>query len=139
MFAGSNSTAQPHFVGFGSGDGSLTVTASYGDWIRLVPTVGEPLVLTVGDLGLASDPNLRDVGGYRTTDGRWVWMGVVYRSQALALSPADLAVVDNLGITADYNLRTTLLTLLTLLGVPRDTVVQDYLLSTSTPRPCRPN
>jgi hypothetical protein len=87
VFAGSNSTAQPHFVGFGSGDGSLTVTASYGDWIRLVPTVGEPLVLTVGDLGLASDPNLRDVGGYRTTDGRWVWMGVVYRSQGARPQP----------------------------------------------------
>ena len=33
--------------------------------------------------------------------------GGIYRSQALALSPADLAVVDNLGITADYDLRTT--------------------------------
>jgi protein-tyrosine phosphatase len=107
VFAGSSSTAQPHFLGFGSGDGSLTVTAAYGDWIRLVPTIGEPLVLTVRDLGLASDPNLRDIGGYRTTDGRWVRMGVVYRSQALALSAADLAAVDSLGITADYDLRTT--------------------------------
>lgn len=107
VFAGSSSTAQPHFVGFGTSDGTLTVTAAYGDWIRLVPTVGEPLVLTVRDLGLASDPNLRDIGGYRTANGQWVRMGVIYRSQALALSPADLAVVDNLGITADYDLRTT--------------------------------
>ena len=107
MFAGSSSTAQPHFVGFGKSDGALTVTAAYGDWIRLVPTSAQPLVLTVRDLGLASDPNLRDIGGYRTTDGQWVRMGVVYRSQALSLSPADLAMVDNLGITADYDLRTT--------------------------------
>jgi protein-tyrosine phosphatase len=107
VFAGSSSTDQPHFLGFGKSDGSLTVTAAFGDWIRLVPTVGEPLVLTVRDLGLASDPNLRDIGGYRTTDGQWVRMGVVYRSQALALSPADLATVDKLGITADYDLRTT--------------------------------
>jgi len=107
VFAGPSSTSTPHFVGFGAGDGSLTVTAAYGDWIRLVPTAGEPLVLTVRDLGLASDPNLRDVGGYRTTDGQWVRMGVVYRSQALSLTPADLAVVDTLGITADYDLRTT--------------------------------
>ena len=105
VFAGSNSTAQTHFLGFGKSDGSLTVTAAFGDWIRLVPTVGEPLVLTVRDLGLASDPNLRDVGGYRTTDGQWVRMGVVYRSQAL--SPADLTTIDKLGITADYDLRTT--------------------------------
>jgi protein-tyrosine phosphatase len=45
-------------------------------------------------------------GGYRTGDGQWVRMGVVYRSQALALSPADLGVVDTLGITAVYDLRT---------------------------------
>ena len=107
VFAGSSSTAQPHFIGLGKSDGSLTVTAAFGDWIRLVPTVGQPLVLTVRDLGLASDPNLRDVGGYRTTDGQWVRMGVLYRSQALALSPADLATIDKLGLTADYDLRTT--------------------------------
>jgi protein-tyrosine phosphatase len=107
VFAGSSSTDQSHFVGFGKSDGELTVTAAYGDWIRLVPTVGAPLVLTVRDLGLASDPNLRDIGGYRTADGQWVRMGVVYRSQALALSAADLAAVDKLGITADYDLRTT--------------------------------
>jgi protein-tyrosine phosphatase len=107
VFAGSSATAQPHFVGFGKNDGELTVTAAYGNWIRLVPTVGAPLVLTVRDLGLASDPNLRDIGGYRTTDGQWVRMGVVYRSQALALSPADLTVINSLGITADYDLRTT--------------------------------
>jgi len=107
VFAGSSSASQPHFLGLGSGNGSLTVTAKYGDWIRLVPAAGAPLVLTVRDLGLASDPNLRDVGGYRTTDGQWVRMGVVYRSQALSLSSADLAAVDTLGITTDYDLRTT--------------------------------
>ena len=83
------------------------MTAGYGDWIRLVPSSGEPLVLSVRDLGLASDPNLRDVGGYRTSDGQWVRMGVVYRSQALSLSAPDAAVVDSLGITNDYDLRTT--------------------------------
>jgi protein-tyrosine phosphatase len=110
VFAGSSAAAQPHFVGFGKNDGKndgqLTLTAAYGNWIRLVPTVGAPLVLTVRDLGLASDPNLRDIGGYRTTDGQWVRMGVVYRSQALALSPADLTVINSLGITADFDLRT---------------------------------
>ena len=108
VFAGSASNSQKHFVGLASAaDGSLTVTSAYGDWIRLVPTSGESLVLTVRDLGLASDPNLRDVGGYRTVDGQWVRMGVVYRSQALALSSADLATVNTLGITNDYDLRTT--------------------------------
>ncbi|WP_042417923.1 tyrosine-protein phosphatase [Streptacidiphilus anmyonensis] len=107
VFAGSTATAQPHFVGFGTADDSLTVTAAHGDWIRLVPSTGRPLVLSLRDRGLASDPNLRDVGGYRTADGRWVRMGAVYRSQALSLTPADLGVVNTLGVTADYDLRTT--------------------------------
>jgi len=107
VFAGTSSKTQSRFVGSGSSNESLTVTAAYGDWIRLVPTVGRPLVLTVRDLGLASDPNLRDVGGYRASDGQWVRMGVVYRSQALSLSSSDLATVDTLGITNDYDLRTT--------------------------------
>lgn len=57
-------------------------------------------------LGLASVPNLRDIGGYRTADGQWVRMGVAYRSQALTLAAADLALVDTLGITGVYDLRT---------------------------------
>ena len=107
VYAGKSSTSQSHLVGHGSAAGSLTVTAAYGNWIRLVPADGAALVLTVRDLGLASDPNLRDVGGYRTTDGQWVRMGAVYRSQALSLSAADLSTVNTLGITADYDLRTT--------------------------------
>ena len=107
VFAGTTSKTQTRFLGFGKTTDTLTVTAKYGEWIKLVPTIGQPLVLTVRDLGLASDPNLRDVGGYRTTDGQWVRMGSVYRSQALSLSSSDLAVVDTLGITNDYDLRTT--------------------------------
>ncbi len=107
VYAGTSESSQKHRVGAGSGNGKITVTAAYGSWIRLVPSQGSPLVLSVRDLGLASDPNLRDIGGYRTVDGQWVRMGVVYRSQALSLSAADLATVDGLGITADYDLRTT--------------------------------
>ncbi|MBR7828396.1 tyrosine-protein phosphatase [Actinospica sp. MGRD01-02] len=107
VYAGSAKTGQKHFVGLAAAStGTATVSAAYGDWIRLVPSSGDALVLTVRDLGLASDPNLRDVGGYRTVDGQWVRMGVVYRSQALSLSSSDLAVVDTLGITDDYDLRT---------------------------------
>lgn len=107
VYAGTSASSQKHRVGAGSGTDTVTVTAAYGSWIRLVPSQGSPLVLSVRDLGLASDPNLRDIGGYRTADGQWVRMGVVYRSQALSLSASDLAAVDKLGITADYDLRTT--------------------------------
>jgi protein-tyrosine phosphatase len=58
------------------------------------------------DVGLAGYPNLRDIGGYRATDGQWVATGVVYRSPALSLTAADLAVTDTLGITDVYDLRT---------------------------------
>ncbi len=43
--------------------------------------------------------NLRDLGGYRTGDGRLVRRGLVFRSAALAkLTDADLAVVEALGL-----------------------------------------
>ena len=67
---------------------------------------GVAVAATRRDLGLASNPNLRDIGGYRTIDGQWVRRGVVYRSQALTLTAADLAVVDTLGISDAYDLRT---------------------------------
>jgi protein-tyrosine phosphatase len=55
---------------------------------------------------LTSRPNLRDIGGHRTAHGQSVRMGVVYRSPALTLTAADLAVVDTLGISDAYDLRT---------------------------------
>jgi protein-tyrosine phosphatase len=103
---GTSAAGTYHLAGFGGGEGSLVVSASGGDWFRLVPGHGAWLTVTQRDLDLASNPNLRDIGGYRTTNGQWVLMGVVYRSQALSLSAVDLAVVDTLGITGAYDLRT---------------------------------
>ena len=55
---------------------------------------GPPFVVA-----LQGASNLRDVGGYRTTDGRLVRRGVVFRSAALAkLTEADLVVVSGLGL-----------------------------------------
>jgi protein-tyrosine phosphatase len=51
--------------------------------------------------------NFRDLGGYRTADGRWVAMGKVYRADALNnLSDADLAKLRRLDIRTDVDLRT---------------------------------
>ncbi len=48
---------------------------------------------------LAGVSNLRDIGGYRTEDGRTVRRGMVFRSAALAgLTEADLVVVGKLGL-----------------------------------------
>jgi protein-tyrosine phosphatase len=110
VFEGSSPTSTPTPVGSGSGTGTVTVAGAPGvprAWFRLVPTHGQSLVLADRDLGLTGDPNLRDIGGYRTTSGAWVRMGVVYRSQALDdLTPSDLSIVNGLGITDVYDLRT---------------------------------
>jgi protein-tyrosine phosphatase len=106
VYQGTSAAGIDHLAGSGGGEGSLVVSASGGDWFRLAPSHGGALAVTKRILGLASNPNLRDIGGYRTTGGQWVRMGVVYRSQALSLTAADLAVVDTLGITGAYDLRT---------------------------------
>ena len=82
VYQGTSAAGACHLAGFGGGQGSLVVSASGGDWFRLVPRCGASLTVTERGLGLASNPNLRDIGGYRTTDGQWVTMGVVYLSQA---------------------------------------------------------
>lgn len=52
-------------------------------------------------------PNLRDVGGYTTADGRRVRLGVLYRSTALdAATDADLRELERRGIRTVFDLRT---------------------------------
>ena len=58
-------------------------------------------------LGIASVPNLRDLGGYATRDGATVVRGLVYRSNQLApISPGDMKKFAELGFKNDYDLRT---------------------------------
>ena len=58
-------------------------------------------------LGIASVPNLRDLGGYETNDGATVVHGLVYRSNQLSpISPEDMKEFAKLGLRNDYDLRT---------------------------------
>jgi len=58
-------------------------------------------------LGIASIPNLRDLGGYRTRDGAIVATGLVYRANQLSgISPADLEKLAHLKLKNAYDLRT---------------------------------
>ena len=58
-------------------------------------------------LGIASVPNLRDIGGYKTRNGAVVRRGLVYRaSQLNPISPDDLKKIARLGLVTDYDLRT---------------------------------
>ena len=58
-------------------------------------------------LGMETVPNLRDVGGYKTADGKTVARGITYRSDTF--NPMSDAEIDKLGLLMlknDYDLRT---------------------------------
>jgi protein-tyrosine phosphatase len=58
-------------------------------------------------LPLVGAYNFRDLGGYRTVDGRVTRWGVLYRSDTLhELTPADLEVLRGLGLASVIDLRT---------------------------------
>jgi len=58
-------------------------------------------------LGIASVPNLRDLGGYKTNKGATVVSGLIYRSNQLAaISPEDMEKIAQLGLKNDYDMRT---------------------------------
>ena len=58
-------------------------------------------------LGIASVPNLRDLGGYKTHNSAITLRGLVYRSNQLApISPNDMEKLAQLGLKNDYDLRT---------------------------------
>lgn len=102
--------AHGHPVAVSRGSAGVTVPSpGTADrwWFELVPDHGEPLTLADRSLHLASAPNFRDAGGYRTADGQWVRMGVLYRSGDLSkLTDADLAKLHRLGLRTDVDLRT---------------------------------
>jgi len=59
-------------------------------------------------LGIASVPNLRDMGGYKTTDGSTIVGGLVYRSNQLYnISESDMLLISKLNLKSDFDLRTS--------------------------------
>jgi protein-tyrosine phosphatase len=71
------------------------------------PPVARPAaVKPAPSLDIASLPNLRDVGGHATGDGRTVCGGLLYRSgQLYGIPPTDMERLAKLGLTCDYDLR----------------------------------
>lgn len=58
-------------------------------------------------LGIVSIPNLRDLGGQSTRDGRTVATGLAYRSDQLSgITPEDMAKLAAFKFKVDYDLRT---------------------------------
>jgi protein-tyrosine phosphatase len=98
----------PRYIGRAGPHGDLTVQLPYRVrwYFKFVPDGGQALVLAERSLHLSSASNFRDIGGYRTQDGRWVRMGLAYRSNGLAeLSDADSVRVESLGLKLICDLR----------------------------------
>jgi protein-tyrosine phosphatase len=79
-----------------------------------VPTLQDFLVYrarqitqTGQSFGIKSVPNFRDLGGYKTSDGKIVASGLLYRANQLSgISPDDMEKIGNLKLKNAYDLRT---------------------------------
>jgi protein-tyrosine phosphatase len=113
IFAGTNPLvdATTDKVGSGASSASIVVTpppTNAARWyFTLTPAKGAPLILADRSLDLADAPNFRDVGGYRTADGQWVRMGLLYRSGSLNnLTSTEQQELSALGLVTVVDLRT---------------------------------
>lgn len=68
---------------------------------------GEVREVSIRHLPLEGTPNFRDLGGYQTTDERYVRWGMLYRSGVLTyLTPADYSYLSGLNIRVVCDFRT---------------------------------
>jgi len=75
---------------------------------REVPAVQAQAAAHPRETALDGGRNFRDLGGYRTSDGRTVRWHTLYRSGSLAnLTPAGIARFERLGVTSIVDLRST--------------------------------
>jgi protein-tyrosine phosphatase len=75
-------------------------------WVKLDPDRGASLIVADRVVPIEGVLNARDIGGYRTVDGRWVRSGVVYRAAEVASTEAGLRSLAGLGLSTTYDLRT---------------------------------
>lgn len=112
LFAGTDTrvSANRRRVGAGGPTGSVVfgpLPAADRWYIELVPDRGVPVVIAEHGLRVANAPNLRDLGGYRTSGGQWVRTGLLFRSDQLdRLDDSELHRLQRSGITLVADLRT---------------------------------
>jgi protein-tyrosine phosphatase len=112
IYAGTSAhdVGRTRLIARGAAAGTIAVTnlPEADRWyFELVPDRGASLVVADRNLHLATAPNFRDIGGYRTDDGRWVRTGLLYRSDQLdRLSDADLTRITHLNPVLIVDLRT---------------------------------
>jgi len=109
VYAGTDpETSAPPTRWIGKSTGSVHVTGLEPAprwYFELVPAKGGSLVTADHSLHFESVPNLRDIGGYRTSDGKWVKVGQLYRPTASTVVDADNATLQALGIKLVCDLR----------------------------------
>jgi protein-tyrosine phosphatase len=80
---------------------------SHRVYFHLKPVSGATRVVSIRRLPLEGATNFRDLGGYRTYDGRYVRWGLVYRSNHLVdLTARDYEYLKGLGIRLVCDVRT---------------------------------
>ena len=102
--------AQQRLLVKGDTDGSATVSVPTDarPYFRLQPKGEAGHWVAERLLPLEGGRNFRDLGGYRTADGRHVKWGLLYRSGSMGtLTEGDKAYLDRLGIRAICDFRTT--------------------------------
>jgi protein-tyrosine phosphatase len=91
-------------------DTSVTVHAGEAGqrvYFFLKPDHGQQREVSIRHLPLKGTPNFRDLGGYETTDGRFVRWGAIYRSGVLSnLTAEDFTYLDQLDIHVICDFRT---------------------------------
>jgi protein-tyrosine phosphatase len=88
------------------GEAVMTVPISPRPYFLLRDKAGRELRLAERVLPLEGGVNFRDLGGYRTADGKDVAWGKIYRSAVMSgLTPADYRYLGTLGIGAICDFR----------------------------------
>ena len=98
----------PADTGDGDGDGLVLDGLDPGarHYVHVAPAGGAGIVAAERRVPLEGSLNFRDLGGYRTADGRRVRWGLVFRSDGLdQLTDADLDSLRRLGIRVVHDFR----------------------------------
>lgn len=108
MAAGVESEPIPYLA---SGTQSITIERLQPDSRYMAEVIfedGSHINIAERHVPLKSVPNFRDIGGYRTTDGRYVRWNRIYRASRFSnLSPEDAQTLVNMDIHLICDLRTS--------------------------------
>lgn len=85
----------------------VKVAEGHRPYFALKPAVGQTVWVSDRALPLQGGRNFRDLGGYRSADGRTVRWGLIYRSGSMSkLTAADQTYLQRLGIRTVCDFRT---------------------------------